>query len=563
MARKKHQKKKTARSRKKTARHVASIHKKGRKSIKKQPERTNLKATRVKRGKASITVKKDQSLAIRERLSHLLTETSVVVYASKPGGDYAATFISDNVKRLTGYSYRSFLREPSFWIDHVHPDDRERVLKEVPEIFRDRYYEYEYRFKHKNGHYIWVHDEMKLVYDDKGKPVEIVGYWTDVTKRRQMEEDIQRRLDRISNFMESATEGFVLVDSGFNVIDVNQYLLDQFGWKLEDARRTNVLDLSTDVWESGRYEKYMELLETGKPCFFDDVITPPELGEKHLNLIAFRVGEGIGLIVHDVTEQKRNEQRLLEMEEHFRSLYDSSNAGVIIHDVEGTIISVNRRACEILDLEEDELIGVDMNELCSNLVNDKGEKIEAANHPLTRTLQTATPVRNQTVGIPSSDPADRTWLLVNTEPVFDPETKKMEEVLCTFLDITEQKNIGDALEESEQRYRHIFENSPFGIGISGMDGKVITANKAMLDIIGYTLDEARAINIADIYVNVDDRRRMLQALNQYGRVTDYRIRLKRKDGTPYVALLSISRINIGGKDYYHTILQPIRSVIEK
>jgi PAS domain S-box-containing protein len=131
----------------------------------------------------------------------------------------------------------------------------------------------------------------------------------------------------------------------------------------------------------------------------------------------------------------------------------------------------------------------------------------------------------------------------------------MEEVICTFVDITEQKNMGDALEESEERYRHLFENSPIGIGISAMDGKIITANKAMLDIMGCTLDEARKINLADTYESVDDRRRLLQALNQYGRVTDYVVRLKRKDGTIYDAVLSITRINLGGRDYYHTICQ--------
>jgi PAS domain S-box-containing protein len=77
----------------------------------------------------------------------------------------------------------------------------------------------------------------------------------------------------------------------------------------------------------------------------------------------------------------------------------------------------------------------------------------------------------------------------------------------------------------------------------------------MQDITGYSLDEIRKINIGDTYVNVDDRRRLLQDLNQYGRVTDYRIQLKRKDGTPYTAILNISRINIGGTDYYHTMCQ--------
>ncbi len=547
--RKKRIKKKTAKSRKPAKNRAIKARKKVQKSKKQAPKTVCTTCVKVPK-----TVKKEEKLSLGERLYYLLTETSVVVYAAKPSGDYGATFVSDNVKRMTGYSYRAFVRDPDFWLEHVHPDDRERVLNEIPKVFSDGYYEYEYRFKHKKGQYIWVHDEMRCICDSKGKPVEIVGYWTNVSRRKQMEEDIRQRMERIRDFMESATEGFVLMDSKFNVIDVNQYLLDQFDWKIEDARGMNVLDISTDLWESGRYEKYMEVLQTGKPCVFEDVIAPPQFGNKHLNMVAFRVGRDIGMIVQDVTEQKRHEQRLHETEERLRSLYDSIDAGIVIHDLDGIVVSANNRACEILDLTEEEMIGADLKELCKNIVDEKGNRIDPQNHPLTKTLNTTIPVRNQVVGT-NDDPFNRTWLLVNTEPVFDPETKKIDEVVCIFTDITEQKNIGDALEESEERYRHIFENSPIGIGISGMDGRVITANKAMLDLMGYTLDEVRGINLADTYVDVDDRRRLLQALNQYGRITDFRVRLKRKDGTSYDAILHISRINIGGKDYYHTMCQ--------
>jgi PAS domain S-box-containing protein len=549
---KKTTKKKTTKSPKKAMKRVVKTRKRPKSKRKLTKKQKAVQATCKRAPKA---IKKEGKFSLGERLYHLLTETSVVVYASKPGGDYGATFVSDNVKRLTGYTYRAFLRDPSFWVDRVHPDDRGRVLKEIPRLFEEGYYEYEYRFRHKKGHYIWVRDEMRCVCDENGKCVEIVGYWINVTKRKQMEEDVRQRMERILHFMESATEGFVLMDAKLNIIDVNQYLLDQFEWKIEDARGVNVLDLSTDLWESGRYDKYMEVLETGKPCVFEDVRTPSRFGNKHLNLVAFRVGRDIGLIVQDITQQKKHERKLQENEERLSSLYDSINAGIISHDLEGVVVSVNKRACEILDLTQEEMIGADLIELCRDIVDAMGNRIEVDDHPLSKTLHTAEPVRNRIVGIPSDEPSKKIWLLVNTEPIFDTETRKLDEVLCTFIDITEQKNIGDALEESEERYRHIFENSPIGIGISGMDGRVITANNAMLEITGYSLDEFRKINIADTYVSVDDRRRLLQALNQYGRVTDYLVRLKRKDGTSYDAILNITRINLGGTDYYHTMCQ--------
>ncbi len=545
--RRKPTKKKTVKSRKKAKKRTAKVRKKVGK----------IKKTLAKRKKAVKALKEAPELSLGERLHHLLTETSVVVYTAKPAGDYPATFVSDNVKRMTGYSYKSFVREPSFWFAHVHPDDQKRVLEEIPQIFEDKYYEYEYRFRHKKGHYIWVHDEMKLHCDNKGNPVEIVGFWTDITRRKAAEAGLKQASERLASFADSATEGFVIVDPGFKIIRINKYLQNQFNVTEEDIVGQNFLDVSRDAYESGRYEKYLEVLETGKPCFFEDLLTPPEFGDRHMNVTAFKVGECLGLIVRDVTEEKKSERELKESEERFRSLFDATIAGVVFQDSDGKVIRVNKQACEILDFDEDELVGASLMELCSHLVNEKGEDLKDEEHPLIQTLKTCEPVRNKIVGMALDFPAERRWLLVNTEPIFDPYTEKLDEVLCTFIDITEQKNIEDALEESEKRYRHIFEHCPIGIGISGMDGRVITANRAMLEIMGYTLDEVRKINLADTYVNVDDRRKMLQDLNQYGRVTDYRIQLKRKDGMPYNAILNISRINIGGTDYYHTMCQKV------
>ncbi|UCD20307.1 MAG: PAS domain S-box protein [candidate division WOR-3 bacterium] len=499
--------------------------------------------------------KKIDGMEICERLAHLLTETSVVIYAARAKGDYGATFVSDNIRRVTGYSPRSFLRESSFWFDRIHPDDRRNALKEIRHVFESGYHEYEYRFKRKDGTYIWVHDEMRLVCDKKGKPLEIVGYWKDVTKRRRMEEEVQKRTGRILEFMESATEGFVLMDSEFNILHVNKHIQDTYGWTIEAARSVNILDFSGDLWESGRYEKYLKVLETGKPQIFEDVIVPLNDDERHLTVVAFRVGRDIGMIVQDITEQKKTAKRLTESEERLRSIYESIPAGIIFHDADGVVLLANATACEILDMDEDEVLDKKISELMVEIIDEKGTVIPGEENPLFTTLSSAIPVRNIIVGIAHQDPYRKRWLLLSTQPILDSVTNKLDEVLVTFTDFTEQKQIEEALLESEERYRHLYENSPIGIGLSTLDGKVIAANRSMLDITGYDLDEFRKINIAETYVDITDRKRLLETLDRDGRVLNYPLRLRRKDGTVYEAILHISRINIGGKDCYHTICQ--------
>ena len=106
MAKKKSRKKttrKAVKGRKRAKKRVVKARKKTQKPKRKRVEKTAIKPTRHKRAKAPRILKKEEKLSLGERLHHLLTEASVVVYAAKPGGDYGAIFVSDNVERLTGY----------------------------------------------------------------------------------------------------------------------------------------------------------------------------------------------------------------------------------------------------------------------------------------------------------------------------------------------------------------------------------------------------------------------------------------------------------------------------
>ncbi len=73
----------------------------------------------------------------------------------------------------------------------MHPEDRRRVLKRLGIPWPEDRQTFEYRFLAKDGAYRWMHDEVKLVRDPDGKPVEIAGAWMDITARRQMEEALR------------------------------------------------------------------------------------------------------------------------------------------------------------------------------------------------------------------------------------------------------------------------------------------------------------------------------------------------------------------------------------
>jgi len=131
----------------------------------------------------------DALRAANERLEYLLASTAVAVYTAKPSGDYGATSITGNVRQMTGYEPRDFTESAGFWIDHVHPQDRQRILDDLTGLFEHGSHSYEYRFLNKDGTYRWIRDEMKLTRDEAGEATEIVGYFIDITERKRAEEE--------------------------------------------------------------------------------------------------------------------------------------------------------------------------------------------------------------------------------------------------------------------------------------------------------------------------------------------------------------------------------------
>ncbi|MHA2370885.1 MAG: PAS domain S-box protein, partial [Candidatus Hodarchaeales archaeon] len=114
-----------------------------------------------------------------------------------------------------------------------------------------------------------------------------------------------------------------------------------------------------------------------------------------------------------------------------------------------------------------------------------------------------------------------------------------------------------ALRRSEERYRTLFEDAPIGIGISDSDGKIYDANLTMEQLIGYSRDELRRINVAETYADEKDREIVLRALQKDDRARDVETILKRRDGSKYHALLNVDKIELDDQNVYLTTIRDI------
>jgi PAS domain S-box-containing protein len=133
--------------------------------------------------------------ASERRLKEVLAASTVVLYACTNFGDgLTPGWVSENISRIMGYDVEETL-VPTWWIDHIHPEDRPHAIGQLPAVLTAGHVTVEYRFANKDGGYRWIHDSARLVRDAAGLPIEIFGSWLDITDRKQAEAAMREARD--------------------------------------------------------------------------------------------------------------------------------------------------------------------------------------------------------------------------------------------------------------------------------------------------------------------------------------------------------------------------------
>jgi PAS domain S-box-containing protein len=132
------------------------------------------------------------------RLQYLIDNTPAIIYAMVPSGDFKMTFVSNNAHNVLGYRPEDMVADPNFWFDHIHPEDAPNIFSSLAQLFVDGEKTYEYRFRTASGEFLWMHDRLRLICDDRGTPLEVIGSLTDITVRKLMEQEQQQLIARLS-----------------------------------------------------------------------------------------------------------------------------------------------------------------------------------------------------------------------------------------------------------------------------------------------------------------------------------------------------------------------------
>jgi len=136
----------------------------------------------------------------RERLKTIVDTVPGVVFEAwgRPDRDSTVDFVSDFAEPMLGYSVAEWSATPGFWLSIVHPDDKERVGKELAMQFAERKVgAMEFRWIGKDGRIVWVRAHTVVIFDQAGTAAGVRGVVTDITGRKQMEDALRESEEQL------------------------------------------------------------------------------------------------------------------------------------------------------------------------------------------------------------------------------------------------------------------------------------------------------------------------------------------------------------------------------
>jgi PAS domain S-box-containing protein len=230
----------------------------------------------------------------------------------------------------------------------------------------------------------------------------------------------------------------------------------------------------------------------------------------------------------DITDLKTEEEALMKSEPAFRRILKNMHYGVFTFDTEGRFTFVNdvlikrsgyprkwyagKNLFDVVRPQEREMVRQHFE------ATVRGEHVPPYRFPFRKATD------------------DAAWAYISTTPLR--EVGRIVGVLGIILDVTKQTKAEQALRESEEKYRRLFEDSRDAIFITDAGGKLTEVNPAFLKLLGYTKEEAQELHAIDTYVNREDCKTYVETIKEQGFVDFLEVKLKKKQGAVMNCLLN-------------------------
>jgi len=438
------------------------------------------------------------------RLETLMDACPIVMFTCQAGGDFGATFVTEGVRTLWGYEPEDFLNQGRFWAERVHPEDATAFFAHLARLLDGAAHSHEYRFRTKSGEYRWTHDELRVVRDAAGNPLEIAGYCFDITEQKLAEAALRESEARQKIIFNSTSDLQALFRVEQRVDPGHAFVTESVNRAMAENLRSRMGHTAADFLErdcghllvatglsleevEARRALYRQAVEERATVRFD---TPSSDLRDALEVSIYPVLDQQGDCTHllwngrNISKRIQAEAGRRESEERYTLVTEAIHEGIFDWNIVTGAYYLSPRYKEILGYRDDELAN-DAGSFFGRIHPDDSarmaETVDRYNKDLTRD-RFADELR-----LKHRDGTYR-WV-VSRGRIVRNEHGEPVRIVGAIGDMTDRLESAAKLAASEKRLRDIID-SLFGfVGLFSLEGNLIDCNGTAIEAAGLQMKD--------------------------------------------------------------------------
>lgn len=389
----------------------------------------------------------------------------------------------------------------------------------------------DWRLRRQDGSVIETQFEARTAYDVAGNFRQSYCVFVNITERKQAAALVAEQRDLLDGLLESVPVGIAVLSPAGEILRVNRGCTEITGYTLDEIRSLPEGLLS--VFPNPTYRqmvlaRWQELFqrETG-PVTLEYQIVAQDGAIKDIDFRSVRLADGRLLTtLFDISERRRAEEALRAERTLLRTLVDHLPDAIYAKDTAGRTTLSNPADARLLGCtSEAQVLGKTVYELYPPEV---AAFVDADDQKM---LHSGQPDLNREVPMVRPD-GNRSWQLVSKVPLRD-ASGRIVGLVGISHDITARKRVAEALRESEERFRSLYENATIGIYRTTPEGRILMANPAVMRMLGFdSFDELAQRNLEQAgYVSACPRAEFRRQIEATGAVVGLEAAWQRKDGS--------------------------------
>ncbi|MFA8343072.1 MAG: PAS domain S-box protein [Rhodothermaceae bacterium] len=453
--------------------------------------------------------------------------------------------INKKFEDIFGYTIEE-LNDPGFDIDNIIPINTMRQNFD-PQIDSNPIFEFNARAK--NGEKIAC--EIYITYMNYKNSVAVQGIIRDITSKKATEKALFESEEKFRRIFENIPIGIYRATPAGNLTFANNTLCQMLGYSLKELQNDGLIEAFFNRKERQRFNEIMS--STGIIYAHEDIWQRKNGTKLYVLESARAVKNEKGVIeyyegsVQDISDKKRDEHQLNLQNTALRTAAN----GIVITDKEGIVVWINPSFTRLTGYTEADVFGQKLSLLSSKT---QGEDFYRY---LWNTISTGHPWRGEIVN------KRKNGALYVEEQTITPVLNEESEIthyIAIKQDITERKQTEQALLESEERFRGIYENAVLGIFRMNKSGKFQMANPALIKMLGYNSYRSMVIT-EDLNPEIEkfNTEKIVSLVENSDSITGVETVLKRKNGDEFFVTINliVIRDENGKVKYYEGTMDDI------